>query len=129
MTEPRIDRYLNLGPKRTPKRKRRKGPPRRGRVIDLEFMKWAAENNPCAVEGKRIESPCFDRLTFHHLREYGSPKSDRRGLVLCVGHHLHEGGLQSIEQIGKVKFEHFFGISLNAESDALRERYERSTHS
>ncbi len=100
----------------TPIRKRR-STPRRGRVVDKPFLKWCA-TQPCAITN---EFPA----TSHHVRQYGSQKSDHRVIRLVARLHMHESGMYSIERLGKEKFEAHWGISLESEVLKLRERYER----
>jgi hypothetical protein len=95
-------------------------------VHDPLFLAFAHAQTRCAVEGKRQDSPCTGCLTFHHIRTNGSPKDDRRGFVLCSGHHLHQSGPHSIERLGKVKFERFFGVSIEHEIAALNARHDEA---
>ena len=83
--------------KRSPVRKKRPGPLRRGRVLDQAFITWMHDNHYCLVVGVR----CYGRATVHHVRKSGSLKDDRRVLMLCEGHHLHDFGPESIERLGK----------------------------
>lgn len=97
--------------KRTPVPKRR-SKPRRGRLIDVDFVRWM-HSHPCLIEGKAGHE-CSGPITFHHVREYGSPLNDRRGLALCAAAHLHDFGPDSIEH-GKRQFEAKFGINIKLE--------------
>lgn len=65
------------------------------------------------------------RVTFHHVRFCGSPKNDERGLSLCVAHHLHDGGRDSIER-GKAAWAQRFSIDIEAEIENYRRLYVES---
>lgn len=100
--------------KRTPVRAKRRGPPRRGRAVDLDYLCFMADFI-CAVHWKTAHAgECSGRLTTHHVREFGSPKDDRKTIRLCEGHHLHDFGPYSIERIGKAAFEQRYGLSIQA---------------
>lgn len=117
--------------KRTRINRKRPGPPRRGRVVDPEFVAWVAENHKCVIDERALTTatlsatlrsmageqatpdPCCGRLTIHHVRRYGEPKSDRRILLLCQGHHLHAWSATSIEH-GKEQFEQIYGVDIEA---------------
>ena len=90
--------------------------PRRGRVIDRKFLTWAA-GEPCCITG-------LHPATSHHLREFGSPKNDRRIIRLIENLHLHEAGMFSIERLGKREFQRHWNINIEAEIAKLRGRYE-----
>jgi len=64
-------------------------------------------------------------VTAHHLRRHGEPKNDRRTLPLCASSHIYEMGVNSIERIGKRKFEQFFELDLEALVLKHNERYEQ----
>jgi hypothetical protein len=107
--------------KRTPiKRKRSK--PRRGRDIDKDYMGWL-HTELCIVAAAGWHE-CRGRITVHHVRRYGEPKKDRRGLPACEGHHLHDFGEFCIERIGKVKFQRRYGIDLERLIEEHNARYE-----
>jgi hypothetical protein len=101
-------------------RAKRPGKPRRGEVHDPAFVAWVHENYGCLVldtifaHGSPVTTVCKGRLTFHHWRKNGSPKNDRRGFILCQGHHLHDFGPHSIERLGKDKWLEMFGIDPEA---------------
>ena len=65
-----------------------------------------------AVHSDCIVATCSGRITIHHLRRFGEPKSDKRILPLCEGHHLYDFGEFSIERIGKKAFGALFGLDL-----------------
>jgi hypothetical protein len=113
----------------TPPRKRRPGPPRKGRIYDPEFVAWM-HRQPCLIDlrASAIECQpgyeCFGRITFHHVRNHGSGRDDRRGLALCLAHHLEGFGKFSIEKLGKTNFQELFGVDLEAEILRYNDDYE-----
>lgn len=111
--------------KRSSVRKKRLGPARRGRVIDTAFIEWIHKTQCCLIGSLRGHYWCSGRGTFHHIREHGSPKNDRRGLYLCEGHHLHDFGPESIERLGKAEFEKRHGISIEAAIAEYNRQYEQ----
>ena len=116
---------VNGGSKRI--RARRPGPPRRGRIVDPEFLAWMAEIFICAVAQFAPEhaDECRAPMTTHHVRDHGSPKKDRKAVRLCVAHHLHDFGPYSIERLGKEKFEQHTGLSILALIEYYNEAYDR----
>lgn len=113
-------------PKRTRVRFKRPGPPRRGRLVDPDFLAWMVETQVlCAVWQFTCLGECSKRLTTHHVREFGSPKNDREAIRLCEAHHLHDFGMFSIERIGKAKFEQRTGLSIRALIVYYNEAYEK----
>jgi hypothetical protein len=114
--------------KRSAVRKKRPGPPRRGRVVDQKFIKWMHFEQPCLVKATRsitTKSQCQGTLTVHHVRTNGSPKDDRRVLKLCQAHHLHDFGPESIERLGKKEFEKRHGIDIEAAIREYNRQYEQ----
>lgn len=118
--------------KRSSVRKKRLGPPRRGRVVDVDFIEWMHQTQPCLVFTALIntvripERRCQGRLTVHHVRECGSPKNDRRTIKLCEAHHLigsDQGA--SIERLGKTAFEKRHGVNIEAAITEYNRQYER----
>src|ERR1700677_3581664 len=91
----------------TPIRKRRKA--MRGSAKDKARREWIL-TLACAIPDKH---ECLGRTTGHHVRRFGSPKSDQRLIPLCVKAHLYEAGDDSVEH-GKRKFEKRFGVDLEA---------------
>ena len=104
--------------RRTPIRKKR-AKPRRGRVIDKDFLAWM-HTQSCLV--RTFPRLCSGDLEFHHVREFGSPKSDRRGLALCTGHHT--SGETSIHKLGKREFEKIHGIDIEGAIVIYNQDYE-----
>lgn len=111
---------------RTALRTRRKGPPRRGRVIDKLYLAWI-HAQPCVISF-RAAHVCLGNLTAHHVRRFGEPKNDRRVLPLCSKGHLHGMSILSIEALGKRGFESYWGIDIEAEILELNAKYEEETH-
>lgn len=111
--------------KRSKIRAKRPGPPRRGRVVDLKYLTFMASLNECAVFHFSTRGyECSGRNTTHHVREWGSPKDDRKTIRLCEGHHLHDFSMFSIERLGKVEFEQRTGLSIQALIVYYNEAYE-----
>lgn len=108
--------------RRTPVRKKR-SKPRRGRVIDKAFLSWMAMQ-PCLVHGWGCGT-ALGWLTIHHVRDYGSPKNDRRTLRLCVTTHQQIASkTQSIEALGKDAWEKLHHVSIEAAIADYNSRYE-----
>lgn len=99
--------------KRSPiKQKRTK--PRRGRVVDKEYLEWAA-TQPCCVSGELS-------VTSHHVRFCGSPKDDTRIIRLAARYHMAGFGNLTIEH-GKRNFEEAYGVDIEEEVKRLRGKY------
>lgn len=65
-------------------------------------------------------------VTVHHVRRHGEPKNDRRTVPLLAHYHLIGiGGKDSIEYLGKQKFEEKYGVDLEASIVKLNEQYEK----
>ena len=94
-----------FGLKRSWPKRRRSGPPRRGRVVDEKYLAWIG-SQPCMISGKPA--------TVHHVRFCGSPKNDRRTLPLAPEYHEIQFSPFSIEALGKAKFQKRFGVDLEA---------------
>ena len=86
-------------------RKRRSGR-RRGRVVDKAYLAWL-HTRPGAL----FSGPCH---SVHHVRFCGSQKDDTRALPLEAGGHQVQEGANSIESLGKAKFQEFWHIDLEA---------------
>lgn len=96
---------MRPGLKRSPVRKKRPGKARRGRVVDREYLAWLGEQR-CCVTGKRP-------ITLHHVRRCGEQKNDHRAIPLVAELHLMTVDSEnSIEALGKKKFEARFGVDL-----------------
>ena len=95
---------------------KRRSKPRRGRVVNREYLAFVAEQ-PCIVSG--------ERATVHHVRTLGSPKDDTRTLPLAPRYHLIQCGPESIEALGKKRFQELHGVDLEAEISRLQELYAR----
>ncbi len=93
---------------------KRRSKPRRGRIVDKAYMAFIAEQ-PCIVSG--------ERSTVHHVRSYGSPKDDLRTLPLAPRYHMVQWGPESIEALGKKRFEERHGVDLEAEITRLQRLY------
>lgn len=114
--------------RRTRVRSKRRGPPRRGRVVDLDKLAFMAEVDICDVARFSKTSAAYDcsgRLTTHHVRDHGSPKNDHDTMRLCEGHHQHDCSMFAIERLGKVKFEAYTGLSIRMLIDHHQGEYER----
>ena len=108
--------------KRTSVRKKRPGPPRRGRVHDLNFLAYMAEQ-PCLVSGQTRDIR-GRRVELHHVRQYGSQKNDRRVLPLLPQFHRSGEGVYSIETLGKLKFQQRYGIDIEGAIARYNSEYE-----
>lgn len=85
-------------------RKKRKGPPRKGRIVDKPYLAFIAAQ-PCMISGKPA--------TVHHVKEGpGAQKNDRRTLPLAPEYHQIQAGEDSIEKLGKKKFEARHNVNL-----------------
>lgn len=102
---------------------RRKNGARRGRVVDETFIAWAKETYPCEIAGRNGHL-CDGVKTFHHVREYGSPKNDRRGLVLCAAGHLKGFGPDAIHELGKDRWQERFAFDIEESIRRKSEAYE-----
>lgn len=83
---------------------------------DPEFLEYMA-CEPCLISE---EWPA----TTHHVREFGSPKNDRRTIRLALRYHIEGAGPHSIEKLGKRKFEAFHGINIEVEIARYNQQYE-----
>lgn len=109
--------------KRSPIRKKRTGPPRRGRIISPGFMAMVRERG--CILSKRHNHYCDGPTQFHHVRLAGSPRDDTRGIGLCPYLHLHGAGLYSIERLGKRGFEEYWAVDLEVEIQRNRDLWEK----
>jgi hypothetical protein len=96
--------------------RKKRSTPRRGRVVDLEFLAWL-HRQPGVVRGGQTYS-------VHHIREFGSPKKDRRALPLEFGYHQYDEGEFAIERIGKAKWQEITGVCIEAEITRLNSLYD-----
>ena len=122
--------------KRSPVRKKRPGPPRRGRVVDKSYIKFI-HTLPCAiykhprfvvVDGKKIDvtthSTGQSTLTeAAHVGERGLGQkcSDREVIPLCAEHH--RTGSESHHALGKKFWEHY-GIDREAAITEYNRQYD-----
>ncbi len=103
--------------KRTAPVKKRRSGTRRGRLVDRQYLAWLHEQ-PGIVHG----GVCH---TVHHVRLCGSPKNDRQAVPLEFGYHQIQDGPESIESLGKTKFQRQTGVSLSWEIYRLNALYLR----
>ena len=108
--------------------KAKRSKPRRGRVVDKDFLAWM-ELQPCLVHGYGCVAPIFTMdhtwMTTHHVRKYGSPKNDRRVLRLCAPTHQETAdSKQSIEALGKEAWQKLHGVDIEAAIADYNARYE-----
>lgn len=101
--------------------KKRRGPPRRGRVVDKKYLGFI-HTFPCLVEAFHV---CKGRITAHHVRRFGEQKNDRRAVPLCESAHLHDFGELSIERIGKKRFVEHYAVDIEAAIVELNQRYQQ----
>lgn len=91
---------------------KRRSKPRRGRVRDFAYLVFL-HDLPCLLSG-RGDTQCAGYLTCHHVRFCGSMRDDFRTVPLCCAHHIEGCGNDSIERLGRRKWEEKFGIDLEA---------------
>lgn len=85
-------------------------------------MAWAKATFPCLLSG-RPGHICRGEKTFHHVREFGSPKNDFRGLVLCCAAHLKGWGPDAIHELGKDRWQERFGVSISAQIELQQQQW------
>ena len=94
---------------------------RRGRIVNRPQLAWL-HTQPCVVHRN---FSCSRRLTVHHVKQCpGAQKDDTRGVPLCAEMHLHDFGMESIERLGRRKWEARFGIDLESEIRRLNELWQ-----
>lgn len=69
---------------------------------------------------------CGEPATVHHVRTLGSPKDDTRTLPLAPRYHMIQWGTESIEALGKKKFQERHGVNIEAEISRLQQLYQDS---
>lgn len=89
-------------------------------MVDKLYLAYIGGEGCCVPLCPKSWGP----VTVHHVREYGSPKDDRRTIPLCKTHHLHDFGPFSIERLGKKKFQAFWKIDLEVLIVWYNARYE-----
>ncbi len=97
---------------------KRRSKPRRGRIVDKTYLAWIAAQ-PCLI--------CGEPATVHHIRSFGSAKDDTRTLPLAPRYHMIQWGPESIESLGKIKFQERHGVDLEAEITRLQQLYINSS--
>lgn len=108
--------------KRSRVRPKRPGPPRRGRVVDLDYMAWL-HRQPCLISGRH-------GVTVHHVREFGSQKNDRRTLPLIPLYHLIQADphqKESIEALGKKQWQEKHDVDIEAAIMRYNSQYDQET--
>jgi hypothetical protein len=109
------------GARRKGRKLRRKSlKPKRGPIRDKKYWAWI-HTQPCIVTGQLP-------VTGHHVRNYGSPKDDRRAVPIIASRHMltHEKpGFPCVER-SKRNFERVYSIDLEAEILRLNALYERT---
>ena len=96
--------------------------PRRGRVVDADYMEWVRLNHLCLL-WDRTDTQCSGLRTLHHVRRHGEPKNDRRVVLLCQAHHLYDFGPDAIERLGKKRWQDKFHIDLEFEIERSNRDY------
>ena len=61
--------------------------------------------------------------TVHHVRFCGSPKDDRRTLPMEAGYHQEQEGPESIEKLGKTKWQALHGVDIEAQISKYQRNY------
>lgn len=115
--------------KRSSVRKKRTGPPRRGRLIDDGYKGFIA-NLPCmvCVKGateRGIPQASHTEVAHVGTRGLGQKCSDRETIPLCA--HHHRTLKTAIHVIGRPEFERVHGVNIEAEILRLNEAYEQET--
>jgi hypothetical protein len=100
--------------KRTPVRKRRPGV-RRGRIVDKDYLAWMHTQRGVVLGGKTH--------SVHHVRLCGSPKDDRRTLSMEYGYHQLYEGPNSIEALGKAKWQLLHMVNIEASIGWYQAKY------
>ena len=114
--------------------KRRRKHQRRGRVVDLVYLKWVREQ-PCCVTGERGRMVTvgsvmrLDLVTVHHVRKFGSQKDDTRTIPLLQS--LHQlthciPGTVCVEH-GKMLFEAAYGVDVDEMAVFYRHKFLEET--
>src|SRR5882672_9675230 len=125
-----IDQPLRLTKSRKPIPKRRKGPPRRGRVYDEAYLAFIRKRVCVACFEQLINNPEWQsghvqksRTEAAHvgLRGLSQKCSDRETIPLCREHHTE--GKTSAHKLGK-NFWKYHGIDRDKLIAQLNERYE-----
>jgi len=103
--------------KRSPARKKRRGGPRRGRVVDKVYLEWMA-GQPCCITGERP-------VTIHHVRRFGEPKDDHRTIPLVARLHMltNETPGEPCVERGKEVFQTSWDVDIEEQVHLHRERF------
>lgn len=105
--------------KRSPVRKKRPGPPRRGRVVNLEYMAWMHQTQQPLI----APFDSFgDSNELHHVRRCaGDQKDDTRTVMLTAFYHrlLKD----CVEKIGDRRFQAKYGLDFEAEIQRCNAAY------
>jgi hypothetical protein len=119
---------MNLIKRNTRPNAKRPGPPRRGRVIDRDYMDWI-RTLQCVVCAQQVIGYWFgvqrsSRTEAAHVgqRGIGQKSSDRETIPLCAEHHRL--GKDSVHRLGKNFWQHH-GIDRYALIRELQARYEK----
>jgi len=84
---------------------------------DPEYLTWL-HTQPCMITSRRP-------VTVHHVRLFGGPRIDRRGLPLIAELHMltHEKPGRPCVERGKKVFEEFWGVVLEDEILRYNNKY------
>ena len=104
-----------MSPVRQPPHRKRPGPPRRGRIVDPDYLAWLHLQEG-VIRGGKTHS-------VHHVRSFGSPKNDRCTLPLEFGYHQIQEGQKSIEALGKAKWQAIHGVDIETAIWKYQQRY------
>ncbi len=58
-----------------------------------------------------------------HVRSFGSPKNDRETIPIELGFHTYQEGPESIEAMGKAKWQRFHAVDIPGEIERLQALY------
>jgi hypothetical protein len=89
-------------------------------ILDAEFIAWVRAHYGCLVA---FAGGCSGRLTWHHIRDHGALGVDSWGLLLCHAHHQYDGGAESLERLGREKWQERFGVVISEAAQGYRDDY------
>lgn len=93
---------------------KRRSKPRRGRIVDRDYLAFIAAQ-PCLISG--------EPATIHHVRSMGSPKDDTRTIPLAPRYHMIQWGPESIEALGKKRFQERHGVNIEEAIERYQSLY------
>lgn len=94
-------------------------------MVDKDFMEFA-KSKGCTLKRRVLWHICQGPGTFHHVRNFGSPKDDTHGFCLCAVSHLLGLNSRTSIEAGKASWESYWGVSIEGEIQKLRAEYQES---